>query len=427
MDERLKKETEGAAEETAGNLRVVVIGLAKTGTTALHYEIQEAMPPGTRSLFEPVTPEDILPCDFGDRSFPINCKLIVNKPEWKTIAELFPQISAFYDRIIFLLRDPRDQIVSQILYAAYGSNSGKSLRKIFESLALLQKKEADPAGVSLDPVSQFLRGETLDEMIDRWIFFSSYLYEFIEVTAEQGLICKYEDYVAGDRAALTEYLGFPLKGSVKVPSDLRRVERRKTSGDWRNWFTEDDYALFLKKMKSAPNPGHYDFFARSSSQEQKIDPAYASHYVWSLFNEQRAKAGLGPLPGLDAILAHDGIASSEEKFLLTLEQDEEALRDKVASLQNECTGFHASISQLEAQNTQLKGKCRCHRKTVKTLSTICRAFSAGYELLLRSTRWRFVTMRLFCKKGKEPGYLEKPARQFAQWEAEQNAEGRRGD
>src|SRR5690348_3976598 len=90
-------------------MRTVVFGLGKTGTTALFFKLKQAMPADTRALFEP-------------RSFSADLA-----PARDVLAKVLlgynrdVDTSAFlsFDRKVFLVRDPRDTLVSRVLYDIY--------------------------------------------------------------------------------------------------------------------------------------------------------------------------------------------------------------------------------------------------------------------------------------------------------------------
>src|SRR4249919_3624194 len=118
-------------------MRIVVVGLGKSGTTALIYAIRAAMPADTEVIFEP---HAFVPV----REPNVAAKVLLNPA--------FPLDGAFYrqfERIILLLRDPRDLLISKALYRIYGGTPLHADRaKLEEYVALLRAKEKDPPSVS---------------------------------------------------------------------------------------------------------------------------------------------------------------------------------------------------------------------------------------------------------------------------------------
>ena len=85
-------------------MRAHVVGLENSGTTALVYAIRAAMPAGTEFLFEPRSHVTFAASNVA-------AKVLLHRK--------FPLGLAFYqqfDRIVLLLRDPRDLLISEALY-----------------------------------------------------------------------------------------------------------------------------------------------------------------------------------------------------------------------------------------------------------------------------------------------------------------------
>jgi len=123
-----------------------------------------------------------------------------------------------FDRQILLVRDPRDRMVSRLLYVVYDStfwHRDESLRTFLE---LLRRKESDPRSV---PVRELLRvfaqlnGEEFS--FDAWAADSARSsvrapLEFHDARPNL-FVCKYEDMVERRLAGLETYLGFKSEPS----------------------------------------------------------------------------------------------------------------------------------------------------------------------------------------------------------------------
>ena len=72
------------------------------------------------------------------------------------------------------------------------------------------------------------------------------MHDFVSNLESDWFLFKYEDMVANNFAALNEYFGFNVQADAVVPSTSgkAKVIRKKATGDWRHWFTEEDVALF---------------------------------------------------------------------------------------------------------------------------------------------------------------------------------------
>ena len=100
-------------------------------------------------------------------------------------------------------------------------------------------------------------------------------------------VYKYEHFVAGDRSRLEEYLGFALKFDGKVDAVHKRVARTTGSGDWKNWFTEQDIEYF--------RDAYHEYLAEYEyalewelSPEPEILPEHSTEYVLRLVRERRS-------------------------------------------------------------------------------------------------------------------------------------------
>jgi hypothetical protein len=285
-----RRQPRGApADDAAGSVaqdavRVVIAGLGKSGTTALVYAVGAAMPPGTQMLFEPRAHVDVTAPDVAAK--------VLLHPR-------FPLPHAFYrqfDRIVLLVRDPRDLVISKALYRLF---SAKALHaapeKLEQYLQLLRAKEADPRSVSVARINalfQSLVGPTLhsDEGLARMLGDAIAFHEaFAGCT-----VFRYEDMVAGRFEALAQDLGLDAKAMrPEVPQALRRVFRTGRAGNWRDWFCPEDVEHFRPLL--AAYMQRYGYGADwELAPEPRIAPEECSGYVTRLLRErQQAMAASG--------------------------------------------------------------------------------------------------------------------------------------
>lgn len=96
---------------------------------------------------------------------------------------------------------------------------------------------------------------------------------------------RYEDFVAGKVDALEDYLGFKVPVQPDVPEDLKRVERTRSSGSWRRWFTDED--LPWAKRKLEPMLRRLDYAVDWDLADQPIiDPDHAHGYVMRILKQK---------------------------------------------------------------------------------------------------------------------------------------------
>lgn len=258
-------------------MRVVVVGLGKSGTSALVYAIRSAMPADTQLLFEP-------------RAF-----VAVHSPDVAAKVLLhpkFPMEHAFYrqfDRIVLLVRDPRDLLISKALYRMFNAKAIQSDPvKLDQYLGLLRAKEADPRSVSLtriNKVFQDLVGPTLhsDEGLGRMLDDAIAFHEAFP----DCHVFRYEDMVAGRFEALATYLSLSAEAmQPQVPPTLSRVVRSRRAGNWRDWFCPED-VLHYRPLLAAymQRYGYFDDWSLAS--DPVIRPEECSEYVLRLVRERR--------------------------------------------------------------------------------------------------------------------------------------------
>ncbi len=264
--------------------KILIVGNGKSGTTALYFRIKKSLQGGVSGFFEPA------------------CFEIIEKdaaPGRHTIAKIllpveggfFENIKSFFDKKIFIVRDPRDIITSSLLYkGAYELTWNKNTAQISECINLLRKKESDPSSLSLIELLQQLHGNhDLKDYAD-WI---AHRVSFTIHLADDPsfFIFKYEDLI-GDRIdSLENYLGFPLTPDTSVDKEYSRVIRTKKSGSWKDWFLEEDISFFKPLFAECIAKLNYDQDWTPNS-DRKILPEHSSEYFRKLINERRKQEGL---------------------------------------------------------------------------------------------------------------------------------------
>jgi len=153
---------------------------------------------------------------------------------------LLPQ----FDRRIFLVRDPRDVLISRLLYNVFRSEAFRDDRNVAAFLALLRRKVRDPRGVSvleLVRLSDRLRGTDALKYHKLRLQVSVNMYRRHR---ELFHLYTYEDFVERRQATLQAYLGATLPEDIEVDARYSRVKRSSGAGAWRQWFTPEDKAFF---------------------------------------------------------------------------------------------------------------------------------------------------------------------------------------
>ena len=133
-------------------MRIVIAGQPKTGTTALYFRIKNSVPPDAWCLFEPK--KYLRPPD-DPRPQWVVAKVLIGRayarggPVGADGFSVDYGSFASFDRKLHILRDPRDNLVSSLLYAVRHTSFYADDRRLDQFLALLEEKERNPTDVSM--------------------------------------------------------------------------------------------------------------------------------------------------------------------------------------------------------------------------------------------------------------------------------------
>ena len=260
-------------------MRAVVVGLGKSGTTALVYAIRSAMPAGTELMFEPKRHVELTATNVA-------AKVLLNPR--------FPLDPSFYrqfDKIVLIVRDPRDVLVSKGLYRIYGGTPlHADLPKLDRYVELLRAKERDPRSVP------FMRILALFESLNNRppnpdMDLAQRVNDIVafQQAFPACLVYPYEAMVAGRFEAVAEFLSLSAQAmNPDVPPSLHRVVRSRRSGNWRDWFCPEDvehyrplFSAFMRRY------GYVDDWTLESAPQIPADEA--SEYVLRLARERRGE------------------------------------------------------------------------------------------------------------------------------------------
>jgi hypothetical protein len=256
--------------------KIAIFGAYKTGTTALFYRIRNSLPAGTRTLFEPRA----YVAAPGDGARVVLAKVILSVPEGGDAIRYDTFLD--FDRKVYLVRDPRDWIVSGTLFAiqqdphVYADDG-----KLAEIMALLGKKERDPRSVPVIHLLARILDANPDKSLERttrWMARQfAWMIDF-EARLDHACRVRYEDLVTGPLPGLERYLEVTLAGAASVDPEHAHVPRTRGSGDWRHWFTPDDVAYFQPVL--AAYMRHYEYPADwRLADAPVIRPAHCTEYV----------------------------------------------------------------------------------------------------------------------------------------------------
>ncbi len=252
-------------------MRVLIVGEGKSGTTALMRSVATSLG-NPVELFEPRTmTED----DLEPESLVVK-KLVLN---WQSRENALVER---FDKRLLITRDPRDRLISHLLYDAYNRAPELSLQRRERWLKALQKKVDNPTKHSLTwLMGAWFRVSGVD-LLSHYVRASDRGIAFERRNGKLFHTVSYEDYVTGSFGAINDYLGFAIEQGV-VEGAESRVVRSKASGAWREWFTDADVNVFrpmthrwLTEINGDPNDWEL-------SSSPVLDPTTTVEYVRDLF------------------------------------------------------------------------------------------------------------------------------------------------
>lgn len=281
-------------------MKIVIYGVGKSGTSALFYKVKNSLPSPTIALFEPSS--------FGLRDRVRHGLRAAIRGHFRpnVIAKVLPcdprpvRVRDFdgFDRQVLLVRDPRDVLISSMLYRSYHAAGFDRDDLAMEFLELLRRKEAAPQAVPLIDVIQASERQ-LQTTSQPWA--KRYAAQAVErplafhASRPRLPVFHYEQMIDGQFEPLEDILGFPLKGSHTVPPALERVVRTKARGTWRNWFTPSDVDA-IRPILQPYLDRYYPKADWDLDSAPRIDSNHGSRYVVRLINERRASLDLAALP-----------------------------------------------------------------------------------------------------------------------------------
>ena len=262
-------------------MKVVILGTGKTGTTVMVYKVSGGLP--NCHTFSGGRPGKHL----GEYENAVY-KHTYDERKGKNF-ELFREhfSKEHYDRKIWMARDPRDAAVSRMLYRWHKGHEG--CKKQYEShLELVLAKEKDPSSVPFYEICRFTGHGDSPRSIEAVIEEERYRYrqmvEFVQGLGSDWFLFRFEDMVANKFNELNDYLGFEVQADANVPSatGMAKVIRKKSTGDWRQWFTEEDRELFKPAFLPYMELIGYDCDDWQPDSDPVIEPEFSSVYLKSL-------------------------------------------------------------------------------------------------------------------------------------------------
>lgn len=251
-------------------MRALIVGEGKSGTTALFRSVAAALG-DPAEVFEP---DDLTTVDV--RPDPLVAKKLL--ASWTPDEE--PAVDAF-DRRVLILRDPRDRLISHLLYDAFNQATNLNEAQRDRWLRVLERKVTYPEHVSLVWVMDAWWKLAKVDLLGGYFRALQRSNAFTATVGERFHTIRYEDYVDGEFDSLTQYLGVELEPG-QVASRERRVKRSGGHGDWRTWFTDIDVHVFRPITERWLNRNGYERHDWELEPDPEIDTVTSLDYVRGL-------------------------------------------------------------------------------------------------------------------------------------------------
>ena len=262
-------------------MKVLILGTGKTGTTVMVYKVAGGLP--NCQAFSGGHPGKHIG-DFENAVY----KHTYDERKGKSF-ELYREHleKENYDRKIWIARDPRDAAVSRMLYRWHKGHRGN--KKQYEThLELVLKKEEDPASIPFFELCRHTGHKgwprSVEDVVAEERVRYDRMHNFVKELGDDWFLFTYEEMIAGNFAALNDYLGFEVKADGQVPQTTvkSKVLRKKAAGDWRLWFAEQDVELFKPAYKNYMELIGYDWDDWTLNANPVIEPEYSSVYIQNL-------------------------------------------------------------------------------------------------------------------------------------------------
>jgi len=260
-------------------MKILVLGLGKSGTTALLHKVAAGL--SDCSAFSGGKPGKYI----GDYTNAVY-KHTYSERKGKDFDRYREHLrKEHYDRKIWVARDPRDAAVSRMLYRWHRGYIGH--RDQYRAhLQLVKQKERDPRSLSFCEICRYAdHGEwPISSEVVQARERSRYreMCDFVKGLGDHWFVFNYEDMVDRNFDALERYLGFEVGAESEVPRSYSKVVRRKAYGDWRHWFTEEDVELLKPAYLEYLEMTGYDVDDWVLDPAPLIESRFSSEYMQGL-------------------------------------------------------------------------------------------------------------------------------------------------
>jgi len=226
-------------------MKVLVVGKAKTGTTIVSKSIETSLNGKAEYYLEPKFFSFFEGEEWSQKQAHQVVKIIFDHFKLRKHmlnAILHNEGDLKFDKLIFIVRDPRDELISRTMYIIYPekfSPAGVSQVQFDEWLERIREKEKNPQdipfAVLFDDLNRILNGRfkmTGEDMFKKVLRESLYYFKFVKLFKSTHYILRYEDFISQQFQGLCNYMDLNIIEQNNL-GDLERTLRSKTSNNWK--------------------------------------------------------------------------------------------------------------------------------------------------------------------------------------------------
>lgn len=244
-------------------MNVLVLGKAKTGTTVISKTILNSLPKGAQYVFEPC---DTAPFEQRYGAPGTVTKVLFdhwthNKRELQ--AAVHNGHALQFDKRVVLRRDPRDEVISLLLYYPFDLKRAVADLSRFDAwIDFLAEKEAAPGAISfLDMCRKFdsLFNVNFTPSLSRLHTLDGGYLRFCQQMTAPHYVYKYEDFMKGETRHLARYIGVDLTDERDVGDKYAQTYRSGSHDNWKRYYTPQDIDFFKQYAEYFDMLGYSDW------------------------------------------------------------------------------------------------------------------------------------------------------------------------
>ena len=223
-------------------MKILVIGIPKTGTTFLFYLLKNSLSLEYEEFFEPIHHEDWARMKKNSKNTLVKELFVIDKE-----IQYYQNLYSEFNKKIILIRDPRDRLISSFFFILineefyFDKNIQKTKLKISQ---IIEDKIRNPSIPFLTILGKL--GFTEKQILHTRNIYIQYS-KFIN--AFETCKIKYESLIDENFKSLRNYVGIDITREKVVAREHPHVSRTNSHGDWRSWFTPEDI-FFFKELYS---------------------------------------------------------------------------------------------------------------------------------------------------------------------------------